>query len=149
MNSFDTFAFLDDNHINEIINDCKVIGSIDEMSSYYPEYTYIHIAIGNNKFRKELSDQVRKIGFNIVSLISSKSIISKYAFIRVRTVVFPNAVINANSCIGNGCIVSAGAVLDHDAILDDYCRINALAVACQWYRYLNIDYSHVYRKKYG
>lgn len=60
MNSFDTFAFLDDNHINEIINDCKVTGSIDEMSSYYPEYTHIHMAIGNNKFRKELNDKAKK-----------------------------------------------------------------------------------------
>lgn len=65
MNVFDKISFLDDNHINETINDCLVIGSIDEMSSYYPEYTHIHIAIDNNKVRSKLLMQAKEIGYSL------------------------------------------------------------------------------------
>lgn len=55
MNIYDEICFLDDLHMNEVINDCEVIGTIDEMSSYYPEYVDIFIAIGNNQLRKKLN----------------------------------------------------------------------------------------------
>lgn len=65
MNVFDRISFLDDNHINELINDCEVIEPIDEMSSYYPEYTYIHIAIGNNVARSNLLLRAKEIGYSL------------------------------------------------------------------------------------
>ena len=69
MNIYDDIAFLDDGHVNEVINDCKVIGLIDEMTSYYIEYEHIFIAIGNNVLRKCLINQAKSIGYTIDSLI--------------------------------------------------------------------------------
>ena len=79
MDIFDEISFLDDNQINKIINDCKVIGSIDEMSSYYPEFTHIHIAIGNNKLRSKLLLQAKEIGYSLPILKHPSSVVSKYA----------------------------------------------------------------------
>lgn len=117
---YDYIAFLDDNNINKIINDCKVIGYINDMKLYYPEYKDIVIAIGNNKLRKQLADKAAEIGYNLISLISKKSTVSKYAVIDKGTVVFPNAVIEANVTIGKGCIITANTTINHDAVIEDY-----------------------------
>lgn len=124
MNVFDKIAFLDDNHINETINDCKVIGSVDEISSYYPEYTHIHIAIGNNKARSKLLLQAKEIGYSLPILKHSSSVVSKYASINEGTVIFPHAVIEANAVIGNCCIVASSVVINHDAQIDECILVN-------------------------
>ncbi|WP_455683539.1 PglD-related sugar-binding protein [Thomasclavelia sp.] len=123
MNVFDKIAFLDNNHINEMINDCNVIGSIDEMSSYYPEYTHIFVVIGNNKVRSKLILQAQEIGYSLPILKHSTSVVSRYASIGDGSVVFPNAVIEANAAIKEGCIIAANSVVNHDAVIEDYCLI--------------------------
>lgn len=123
MNIYDEIAFLDDGHVNEVINDCHVIGTIDDMTSYYIEYEHIFIAIGNNTFRQTLLEKAKSIGYTIDSLISPLSYISPYASIKEGTVIFPNAVIEANAYIGAGCIVSSNVTINHDAIINDYCLI--------------------------
>ena len=123
MNIYDHIAFLDDNHIHENINDCQVIGTTDEMYSYYPEYSDIFIAVGNNKLRKKLSMQAKEIGYYCPSLISPDCYISRFAHIGEGTVVFPHAVIEANASIGEGCIISSNVTINHDAVIEDYCLI--------------------------
>ncbi len=123
MNIYDQIAFLDDNHIHETINDCQVIGTVDEMSSYYPEYSDIFIALGNNKLRRKLLMQAKEIGYSCPSLISPDSYISRFAHIGEGTVVFPHSVIEANANIGNGCIISSNVTINHDAEIEDYCLI--------------------------
>lgn len=128
MNIYDQIAFLDDNHIHENINECEVIGTVDEMSSYYPEYSDIFIAVGNNKLRKKLSMQAKEIGYYCPSLISPDSYISRYANINERTVVFPHSVIEANANVGEGCIISSNVTINHDAEIEDYCLIYSSTV---------------------
>ena len=123
MNIYDQIAFLDDNHVHETINDCQVIGTVDEMSTYYPEYPDIFIAVGNNKLRKKLSMQAKEIGYYCPSLISPDCYISRFAHIGEGTVVFPHAVIEANANIGEGCIISSNVTINHDAVIEDYCLI--------------------------
>lgn len=117
---YDHIAFLDDGLVNKMINDCKVIGSIDDMKLYYHEYKDIVIAIGNNKLRKQLSNKAAELGYNLISLISKKSTVSNYAVIDRGTVIFPNAVIEANAAVGKGCIITANITVNHDAVIEDY-----------------------------
>ena len=124
MNIFDKISFLDDNCINETINDCEVIGSIDEMSSYYPEYTHIHIAIGNNKTRSKLLLQAKEIGYSLPILQHSPSVVSKYASIGEGSVLFPYSVIEANTLIGQGCIIASHVVINHDVHIDENVLVN-------------------------
>ncbi|WP_270640588.1 NeuD/PglB/VioB family sugar acetyltransferase [Longibaculum muris] len=128
MNIYDEICFLDDLHMNEVINDCEVIGTIDEMSSYYPEYVDIFIAIGNNQLRKKLNMQAKEIGYQLASLISPFSYVSSYANINEGTVVFPHAVIEANVYVGKGCIISSNTTLNHDSIIKDNCLIYSNSV---------------------
>lgn len=125
MHTYQKIAFLDDHHVNEWINDCQVIGTIDEMSSYYIEYTEIFIAIGDNELRKKLILKAKEIGYTIVSLISLYSYISKYASLGEGIVIFPYTVIEANASIGNGSVIASQAMICHDAVIDDYCLIHS------------------------
>lgn len=123
MNLYTEIAFLDDHHVNEVINGCKVIGTIDEISSYYPEYTDIFIAIGNNKLRKKISLQAKEIGYYLTSLISPDCYIYRFADIGEGSVIFPHVVIEANASIGEGSIITSNTTINHDAVIEDYCLI--------------------------
>lgn len=92
------------------------------------KYSNIFIAIGNNKLREELITQAQEVGFNIVNLISKKSIVSNYAKIGQGCVIFPNAIIEPNSTIGNGCVICANSVINHDAFIADYSLVNSASV---------------------
>ena len=124
MNIFNKISFLDDQNINEVINDCKIIGSIDEMSSYYPEYTHIHIAIGNNKTRSKLFLQAKEIGYSLPILKHPSSVVSKYAFVGAGCVLFPYSVIEANAVIRDCCILASNVIINHDAQIDECVLVN-------------------------
>ena len=120
---YDEIIFLDDGLVGQTVNDCKVIGKINEMKALFPEYLDIFIAVGNNVFRKQLYNQAKEIGYNIITLISNEATVSKYASIKQGSVIFPHAVIEPNVMIGNNCIVCANATINHDAIIRDACLI--------------------------
>lgn len=121
--SYDEIAFLDDNHINERINDCKVIGAIDDIGLYFSDYQDIIIVVGNNKLRKRITIKAVELGYNIVSLISKDSVISKYAKINQGVVIFSNAVVESNAFIGEGSIVTSNVTINHDATIEEYILI--------------------------
>lgn len=143
MKMFSQIDFLDDQP-NDKVN---VIGSIDEMSSYYPEYENIFIAIGNNTLRCRLMNQAEQIGYNLVSLISPYSYVSRSATIEKGSVIFPHAVIQSNALLKQGIIVSSNALVDHDVVVGKCCHINAGAIipSMSHVKYFTkIDYGKVY-----
>ena len=120
---YDEIIFLDDGLVGQTVNDCKVVGKINEMKVLFPEYLDIFIAVGNNAFRKQLFNQAKEIGYNIITLISNEATVSKYASIKQGSVIFPHAVIEPNAMIGSNCIICANATINHDAIIHDDCLI--------------------------
>lgn len=116
---------MDDGLVGKTINDCKVIGGMKNIQVLREKYLNIFIAIGNNKLREELITQAQEIRFNIVNLISNKSIISNYAKIGQGCVIFPNAVIEPNSTIGKGCVICTNSVINRDAFIVDYSFVNS------------------------
>lgn len=120
---YDEIIFLDDGLVGQTVNDCKVVGKTNEMKTLFPEYLDIFIAVGNNAFRKQLFNQAKEIGYNIITLISNEATVSKYASIKQGSVIFPHAVIEPNAMIGSNCIICANATINHDAIIHDDCLI--------------------------
>lgn len=128
LNCYQEIVFLDDGNVNNIINDCKVIDTVDKMASYYPTYQHIFIAIGNNELRKKLINQAKEIGYCVETIISPHSIVSNYASVDEGTIIFDNVVVEANAVIGKGCIVTSNATINHDAVIEDYCLIYSNSV---------------------
>lgn len=125
---YDDIVFLDDGLVEKTINDCKVIGGMKDIQVLREKYSNIFIAIGNNRLREELITQAQEIGFNVVNLISNKSIVSNYAKIGQGCVIFPNVVIEPDSTIGNGCVICANSVINRDAFIANYSFVNSSSV---------------------
>ena len=82
------------------------------------------IAIGDNYIREKLFYKVLKDGFQIISLIHPKSIISKNVQLDMGIVVMPNVVINTKSNIGKGVILNTSCVVEHENIVEDFVHIS-------------------------
>jgi|688.fasta_scaffold719094_1 sugar O-acyltransferase (sialic acid O-acetyltransferase NeuD family) len=79
------------------------------------------IAIGNNKVRKNIDDQLKQIKWK--TLIHPSAIIANKVEIAEGTVVMAGAIIQPGAKIGRHCIINTGACIDHDCVIDDYVHI--------------------------
>jgi len=80
--------------------------------------------IGNNTIRAKLFERVQNNGFEIVSLIHPRAIISASVTIGKGTVVMPNVVVNAKATIGDGVILNSSCVVEHECVIYDFVHIS-------------------------
>lgn len=111
-----------------LVDDCAcksvfgipVIGTDEDLQDLYDQgIRNAFVAIGSNQIREKVTKDVKEIGFNLVTIVSRNSIVSRYAKIGEGTIIMPGAVINADANIGEGCIINTNASVDHD------CKIGA------------------------
>lgn len=124
MKQWDEIAFLDDNEELKEVNGYKVIDKLRNYKLYKEEYEHAFVAIGNNKFRIYLIDNLLKEGFKIPILIHPFTAISSNVHIGKGTVIMAGVVINTNAVIGKGCIINTSSSIDHDCILEDGVHIS-------------------------
>lgn len=117
--NLEVIGFLDDGDTEDILGVPK-IGKISDIENL-KEYKF-HIAIGNNKFRKELSE---KIGIeNLISIIHLSAYIARDVEMGKGCYIGANSVINARSRLGNSTIVNTGSIVEHDCVLKDYSHLS-------------------------
>lgn len=117
--NLEVIGFLDDGDTEEILGVPK-IGKISDIENF-KGYKF-HIAIGNNKFRKELSE---KIGIeNLISIIHLSAYIAGDVKMGKGCYIGANSVINARSRLGNSIIVNTGSIVEHDCVLKDYSHLS-------------------------
>ncbi len=124
MSKWDEIVFLDDNKNLKEVNGYKVLGGLRDYIFYKAEFECAFVAIGNNKFRAELIDDLLKNGLTIPTLIHPFTSISNNTLIDIGTVVMAGVVINSNTIIGRGCIINTSSSIDHDCILKDGVHIS-------------------------
>jgi len=124
MKQWDEIAFLDDNKELKEVNGYKVIDGLRNYKLYKEEYENVFVAIGNNKFRIDLIENLLEEGFKIPVLIHPFTAISSNVQINKGTVVMSGAVINTNTVIGKGCIINTSSSIDHDCTLEDGVHIS-------------------------
>ena len=124
MKQWDEIAFLDDKEELKEVNGYKIIDKLKNYKLYKEEYKNAFVAIGNNKLRINLINNLLMEGFNVPILVHPTAIISKNVKIDKGTVIMAGAVINTNSVIGKGCIINTSSSIDHDCILKDGVHIS-------------------------
>lgn len=127
-------GFLDDADFPDITS-CPHLGNIMQLGSVYDDMTLLVCAIGDNKTRKrvveDVLNQCKQHGaLRWESFIHPSAIISPSAIIGQGTVIMPLAVVNADSCIGNHCIINTGAIVEHDCRIGDFCHVSPNATLC-------------------
>ena len=118
---YENISFLDD---NDSIYECDgydIIGKTDEFAQYDCDFFF---AIGNQKIRAKIHNQLKKANKNIVTLIHPSAVISQNVKIGIGSVVMAGAVINTCASIGEGCIVNTCASVDHDNVVGNFVHIS-------------------------
>ncbi|WHZ55740.1 acetyltransferase [Metabacillus hrfriensis] len=119
-------ALLDDKYDQKFISDHIFYGPISAYKDLIENYSGIKfmIAIGNNKIRKKIIEELNLDDNFYTSVIHPTAIVSSSAKIGVGSVVMANAVINADSNIGDHVIINTGAIIEHDNHIGNFSHIS-------------------------
>lgn len=79
----------------------------------------------NNNLRIKMYKLVKKIGFEVVSAVHPRAILSKSVKLGEGNAIFAGAIINPEVRIGNNVIIATGASIDHETIIKDHALISA------------------------
>ena len=124
LNQYKVINFFDDK-----VNDIKkfpftISGSLDYLKDHLKDYDAYFVAIGENRIRFNIMEQLKKKKINIVSLVHPRSTISQFSSLGIGTCVMANAVINPGTLIKEGVIINTSASVDHDCIIEDFVHIS-------------------------
>ena len=99
---YSNISFLDDKFPNKkkIIN-YEIIGNISSIEQYKSNFENIFIAIGNNQIRFEIFKLAKKIGFNIINIVSKSASISDSAVLGMGNIILHNSVLSYGCKIGD------------------------------------------------
>jgi sugar O-acyltransferase (sialic acid O-acetyltransferase NeuD family) len=111
--------FLDDDKSLDSVIDFPVVGRTDDIAKLANEDSEFVVAIGDNRKRLELAEEIARSGWRLATVIHPTACISRSASIADGTVVCAGAIVNARAKIGRACILNTGATIDHDCVLDD------------------------------
>ncbi len=121
---YNNIIFLDDCFENTSPNAQKnLVGPIKNWHQYRDTADFI-VAIGNNKLRASLLQQLASDSCFISTLIHPTAFISKKSKVASGVVIFANAVVNTGARIDEGCIINTAATVDHDCHIQAYCHIS-------------------------
>lgn len=91
--------------------------------NFLDESSNIHVAIGNNKTRANLSKALSNSFNNLVSIIHPNAIVSPRAFIKEGCFVAAGAIIGPDSTIGYATIINHMAIIDHDCQIGNWVHV--------------------------
>lgn len=114
-------------NLGKQILDYKVTKSIEQILNYK---TFKNILIGIGQIKspnlriKIFSQFKNKKNFLLTKVISSKSLVSRYASIGYGTSIFNYVVVNAGVRIGENCIINNQSLIEHDVNIGNNCHIS-------------------------
>jgi sugar O-acyltransferase (sialic acid O-acetyltransferase NeuD family) len=124
LGKYSQIVFLDDCFYERKENsEWQVIGSVKDFPQYIDDADFV-VAFGNNRLRKKIILQLKKLKANIVSIIHPSAVISPHTFIGKGVVIFANAVVNIGASIADGCIINTAATVDHDCELHECVHVS-------------------------
>lgn len=94
-------------------------GNLATLIENINSYDGVIVAIGNNKIRVNVFNELRRINAPLQSFIHPTACISRYSQIGIGSVIMAHAVINPFVTIGNAVIVNTAATIDHDSVVSN------------------------------
>jgi len=125
---FKISAILDDKYFTLKEKDNVLYGPISEAKNFKVlDHTFI-IAIGNNRARNKIANDLDKCEAEFARIIHPSAIISPSAIIGAGTAIMANSVVNANAVIGEHAIINTASVIEHDNQIGNFAHISPGAV---------------------
>jgi sugar O-acyltransferase (sialic acid O-acetyltransferase NeuD family) len=83
---------------------------------------WVHIAIGNNKVRDDIAQQL-PTRVSLLTIIHPAAIVAHSAHIGQGVFIAAAAILGPECQIGHGCIINHGAIVDHEVTVGAYTHI--------------------------
>ena len=123
MNAWEKIIFLDDFSKSDVLLNCPIIGK-SNLKINYKENSDFFVAIGNQKVRRQILEELFENKFNITTLIHPLAILDDTVIIDQGSIVMAGVVINSSVEIGKGCIINTSSSIDHDCQLKDFIHLS-------------------------
>ena len=113
ISSYEVIGFLDnaEEFQNKIINGIPVLGKTDNLEDLDLPAKNFHIAIGDNYVRREISERLKALDNNLITLIHPRAIVSNNSEIDEGCYIGPGVIIRRNVHIGRVSIIDAGSII--------------------------------------
>jgi acetyltransferase EpsM len=98
-----------------------VLGSLAEIDRI--AHHAIILAIGDNRTRKQLYEQLCQRGEHFVAAIHPRAVVASDVQVGVGTVICAHVTVNPGSVIGSNAILNTGCTVDHDNRIGDHVHI--------------------------
>lgn len=103
-----------------------VIGTDEDLKKIIKKTNKIFLGIANIKNTKknfEIFNKLKRIGFEIISIIDKSSLISRTVSYGEGFKAFPKVIVNTNCKIGKNVLLNTGCIIEHDCILEDNVQV--------------------------
>lgn len=117
---WDTVEFYDDAFPTKSSTDYFPIqGDLVSLLENSSSYDGFHVAIGDNKTRLNILNQLLALDLSCPNIIATSSVVSQSVSLGVGISIMANVVVGLNTKLGNGAILNTSCSVDHD------CNISA------------------------
>ena len=117
-------AFVDDGQaVGTEICGISVVGCIADLPELRKEYGLLVVGVGNNRFRAQVYEKAKALGYEFPNIVAQSGYISPCAKLGCGCVVLQNACVQNGASIGNGVLLNAGTEVHCDAAVGDYALI--------------------------
>lgn len=123
MDVWEKIIFLDDFSEDKLILDYPIIGKTDLKNNYKNDSDFF-VAIGNQKVRRQMIEELFDNKFNITTLIHPSAILDDTVIIDQGSIVMAGVVINSSVSVGKGCIINTSTSIDHDCQIANYVHLS-------------------------
>lgn len=83
----------------------------------------VHVAIGNNEHRQNVSAMVSLHGYQLAAIIHPSAYVAASATIGPGCYIGPMACVQVRCNLGSGVIVNTSASIDHDCVIGDFVHV--------------------------
>ena len=117
-------AFVDDGQpVGAEICGIPVVGGLADLPDLRKEYGLLLVGIGNNRFRAQVYEKAKALGYVFPNIIAPSAYVSPYAKLECGCVVLQNVCVQNGASVGNGVLLNAGTEVHCDAAVGDYALI--------------------------
>jgi UDP-perosamine 4-acetyltransferase len=127
VNKLQIYGITDSDVKEKIVSGVSVIGDDSILPSVYKKgikNAFVSVgSIGNCAVRKKISENLRRIGFNLPKIIHPSAVIASDVEIGEGTFIAAGVVINPGVKIGKNSIINTSSSIDHDCEIGDFVHV--------------------------
>ena len=102
------------------VDDGQAVGGLANLPELRREYGLLVVGIGNNRFRAQVYEKAKALGFAFPNIVAPSAYISPFAEVGCGCVLMQNACVQNGASVGNGVLLNAGTEVHCGGTVGDY-----------------------------